>query len=180
MWSRGQLADIFLDSFAGILHQYIQQDLLAGLLHQYLQLVIPVCPSCLSLLLISSWCSVVTSWPSDCWRISACYLRGCGHHVSSRFCCCFLAFDVFLCGHRGSLKPSLELRICDGFLAFACRDCLCSPGNAWVQDCFEFAALLGLFYPLLIASSYLESACIVQLPGTPHPGLFLFLLASCQ
>ena len=76
-------------------------------------------------------------------------------------------------GHCGSLKSSLELRICEGSLALACRDCLCSPGNAWVQDCFELAALLGLFYPLLIASSYRESACIAQAPDTPHPGLFL-------
>ena len=170
-WSRGQLADIFPDSFAGILRQYIQQDSLAGLLRQYLQLVIPVGPSCQSLLSISSGCRVVTSWPCDCWRISACYLSGSGHHVSSHFCCCSLAFNVSLCSHRGSLKSSLKLLIC--FLALACLDCLCSPGNAWVQDCFELAALLGLFYPLLIASSYLESACIVQVPDTPNPGLFL-------
>ena len=76
-------------------------------------------------------------------------------------------------GHRGSLKPSLELRICDCSLALACRDSLCSPGNAWVQDCSELAALLGLFYPFLIASSYWESVCIAQAPDTPHSGSFL-------
>ena len=33
-WSRGQLAEIFPDSFAGILSQYIQRDPLAGPVRQ--------------------------------------------------------------------------------------------------------------------------------------------------
>ena len=161
----------FPDSFAGILSQYIQRDPSADPLRQHIQLVFTAGPSRWSLQSISSGRCVVTSRPSDCWRISACSLRGHGHHVSSHLCCCFLAFNVFLCGHRGSLKSSLELRICDCSLALACWDCLCSPRNAWV--CSGLAALLGLFYPFLIASSYRESACIAQAPDTPHPGLFL-------
>ena len=122
-------------------------------------------------------CCVVNSQPSYCWRISACFLHGHGHHVSLSLCCCFLAFNVFLCCHSSSLQSSLKLRICDSSLALACRDCLCSPGNARVQDCLVNSVwstlLWGLFYSLLIATFYQESACIVQAPDTPHPGLFL-------
>ena len=173
LWSRGQLAEIFPYSFAGILSQYIQWDPLAGPLCQHLQLVVTAGLSRWSLQSISSSCCVVTSRPSCCWRISACFLRGHGHHVSLLLCCCFLAFDVFLCSHCGSLKSSLEIRICDCFLTMAYHDCFYSSGNAWVHDFSELAALLGLFGPILIASYYLESACAVQVPNVPSCLSFL-------
>ena len=45
LWSRGQWAEIFPDSFTGILSQYIQRDPSAGSLQQHLQLVLMACPS---------------------------------------------------------------------------------------------------------------------------------------